>query len=307
MEPVKIERTDATLSIDGAVIKQIREQQLLTQLYVAKMVGVTTDTISRWENKRYPTIKRINAQRLAEALEVELEQIVCADTAGRKSQQFENKFSVKLWLGLVVIAVFIAGGLWLLIPANIIAERVLPSYAAPGATIPVHISLVGAGARGVVRETLPDGCTLVSAVPEPSSFDKEKRLIRWIVQIGEKPFDIYYVAKVKQRVVLNSMLRFDGVMVARTATGSDHVELIGANQLVLAHIHWADLNGDSIIDDDEMLEASCLGENMVGLPLDMDSVEDLWIEEYYHWSDQMGNFVPGKASVQGEDFAAVIK
>ena len=45
------------VKIDGARVRRLREQKGLTQLYVATAVQVTTDTISRWENKRYPSIK----------------------------------------------------------------------------------------------------------------------------------------------------------------------------------------------------------------------------------------------------------
>jgi len=64
------------VNIDGAEIRRIREEKGLTQLYVATVVGVTTDTISRWENRRYPTIKKENAVKLAEALEVQLADII---------------------------------------------------------------------------------------------------------------------------------------------------------------------------------------------------------------------------------------
>ena len=46
--------------------KEIREKKGLTQLYIATAVGVTTDTISRWENRRYPSIKTENGEKLAE-------------------------------------------------------------------------------------------------------------------------------------------------------------------------------------------------------------------------------------------------
>lgn len=64
------------VNIDGAKIRRIREEKGLTQLYVATVVGVTTDTISRWENRRYPTIKKENAIKLAEALEAQLADII---------------------------------------------------------------------------------------------------------------------------------------------------------------------------------------------------------------------------------------
>ncbi len=64
------------VNIDGAKIRQIREEKGLTQLYVATVVGVTTDTISRWENRRYPSIKKENAVKLAEALEAQMADII---------------------------------------------------------------------------------------------------------------------------------------------------------------------------------------------------------------------------------------
>ena len=64
------------VNIDGARIRRIREEKGLTQLYVATVVGVTTDTISRWENRRYPNIKKENALKLAEALEAQLADII---------------------------------------------------------------------------------------------------------------------------------------------------------------------------------------------------------------------------------------
>ena len=64
------------VKIDGAKVRSLREARGLTQLFLATAVEVTTDTISRWENKRYPTIKRENGLKLAEALEVDLDEIL---------------------------------------------------------------------------------------------------------------------------------------------------------------------------------------------------------------------------------------
>ncbi len=54
-----------SIAVDGTSLRRIREEKRLTQLYVSKVVGVTTDTVSRWENNRYPTIRRDNAVKLA--------------------------------------------------------------------------------------------------------------------------------------------------------------------------------------------------------------------------------------------------
>ncbi len=298
MKLSEITKNDVTVNVDGLAIKRIREQQSLTQLYVAKVVGVTTDTISRWENNRYPTIKRVNAQKLAEALEVDLEQILRAvDAQMEQLDKGKKTRNIKVWISVVAIAVVAAVcGMWLwrAHPIHIVAERLLPSYASPGMIIPVQISLHGAGVRGVVRETLPAGWEFVSAMPVPSSVDKDKGLLRWIVQIADSPVNIYYLVKVAADGVLDSMPSFDGGVVIRNTADSAREELIGVNRLVIAHIHWADLNGDGVIDDDEMLEAASLSENMLDLPLDLDSVEELWIEEQYHWSVQENTFIPNK-------------
>ena len=74
------------IKIDGGKIRRLRESKGLTQLYLATYVGVTTDTISRWENKRYQTIKQGNALKLAEALEVALDEILDTEQVGQEPQ-----------------------------------------------------------------------------------------------------------------------------------------------------------------------------------------------------------------------------
>jgi transcriptional regulator with XRE-family HTH domain len=296
MESVAMDKFESTVNVDGGAIKLLREQQSLTQLYVAKMVGVTTDTISRWENNRYPTIKRINAERLAEALEVSIDDILSNAAENLTASNAGNRHLLrKLWL-LIGAMVCLSLGLlllWLFSLPEIKSERVLPSYGAPSAIIPVQLRLSGAGVRGVVRETLPRGWSFIAASPQPDSVDPETGLIRWIVQLDEKPFEIYYLVKVPTGFPLNQMAAFDGELIAHAPTGRNRCELIGANKLVVAKIHWADLNGDGLIDDDEMLDASYLSENMPNLPLDLDAVEELWIEEQYYWNDELLRFVPG--------------
>lgn len=308
METDDISKLESTAKIDGAVIKKLREQQSLTQLYVAKMVGVTTDTISRWENNRYPTIKRSNAERLAEALEVPIEDILSIDNHSVDTDHTATSHpSRRTWLIIVslVSATVLILIFWLLYVPEIKSERILPSYGAPNAVIPVQLRLSGTGVRGVVRETLPKGWTFVAASPRPDSVDIETGLIRWIVQLDESPQKIYYLVKIPADVVLNELATFNGELIAHTPTGRTRRELIGANKLVVAKIHWADLNGDGLIDDDEMLDATYLSDNVPELPLDLDAVEELWIEEQYYWNAELLRFksgiLPQESSSQNGD------
>ncbi len=294
MTAEKKQKNDGMIQIDGAAIRQAREDQSLTQLYVAKMVGVTTDTISRWENNRYPTIKRPNAEKLAEALEVPLERILRQDDETPqppvRSWRLSRRWTlVVTLLGLLSIGVT----LWLWPQPPIVAERVLPSYAAPGAVFPVQLRFSNGTVRGVVREQLPHGWRFVSSVPMPDSVDEETGLVRWIVQMQDQPLTIYYLVQVDPQAALKTMMRFDGELVAHTATQRSRIELIGADQLVIQHIHWADLNADLMIDDDEMLDASYLSENMPGMALDLDAVEAMWIEDHYYWDEALRHFQPG--------------
>jgi transcriptional regulator with XRE-family HTH domain len=64
-----------TVAIDGTKIKAIRESKGLTQDYLATVVGVAIRTVSCWENNRSPNIKRENAESVALALEVSVEDI----------------------------------------------------------------------------------------------------------------------------------------------------------------------------------------------------------------------------------------
>ena len=63
----------AMVKIDGTRVRAIREQKGLTQLYVATVVEVTTDTVSRWENGKQrigegdlpvTTLLEVSARRL---------------------------------------------------------------------------------------------------------------------------------------------------------------------------------------------------------------------------------------------------
>ena len=292
----KPQKNDTMLQIDGTAIRQAREDQSLTQLYVAKMVGVTTDTISRWENNRYPTIKRPNAEKLAEALEVTLEEILWHPQEEETvPPQADSRRILRRGMFILLFVVLLSGvvTVWLWPRPAILAERILPSYAAPGAVFPVQLRFSSGSIRGVVREQLPQGWRFMSSVPAPDSVDPETGLVRWIVQLQEQPLTIYYLVQVDPEARLKSMMRFEGELVAHTTTERTRIELIGADQLVVQHIHWADLNADLMIDDDEMLDASYLSENMPGMDLDLDAVEAIWIEDHYYWDEQNRQFVPG--------------
>lgn len=293
---------DANLKIDGEVIRRLREEQGLTQLYVAKVVGVTSDTISRWENNRYPSIKTANAQRLAEALEVKVDAIVqqpedeavveTHETAAQRS--FPGVTIALLGVGgaIVVVGLIV---MWKILTApdpDVWAERLLPSYAAPGTEVPVKLTFTGEAARIVVREQIPAGWELVAAIPEPDSFDPASGLMRWIMEVGQEPASIHYLTRVAEQAPLHSLQKFNGELVLRSEVPArGRIGMVGANQLVIEQVHWADLNADNRIDDDEMLDASYLAESAGSLSLGMEKLEKLWMAEHYYWDPAAHIFV----------------
>ena len=142
-----------SVAIDGNVIRKIREEKRLTQLYVSKVVGVTTDTVSRWENNRYPTIMRDNALKLAEALEVDIDEILKQDEdlESVDSDNLSPEPKNKNWIYYLLLAgVALIGLLFLFLqpsssPAPVLqAKRLLPVFAAPGSRILVQVELSSA-------------------------------------------------------------------------------------------------------------------------------------------------------------------
>ncbi|HEX2770242.1 MAG TPA: helix-turn-helix transcriptional regulator, partial [Geobacteraceae bacterium] len=134
------------VAIDGARIRSIRETNKLTQLYVANVVGVTTDTISRWENNRYPTIKRENAEKLASALEVALAEIVKGEDSPAPAEETplppgnRGRRAAMILFGLLLVIAAMAFLFGHLAP-HTTAARKLPRFSAPGEIIPVQIKV----------------------------------------------------------------------------------------------------------------------------------------------------------------------
>ncbi|PLX82855.1 MAG: XRE family transcriptional regulator [Desulfuromonas sp.] len=296
-----------TVCLDGAEIRRQREAKKLTQLYVAKVVGVTTDTISRWENNRYPSVKRENAIRLAEALEASVENILrrepeeTAAEAPRPKEKARFPFSPWQVFGLgALLLVLAAGALFFRkgeVPqAGVLAERFLPQYAAPGSLIPVRVRLETEDqVKGfILREHFPAGWKLIEATPPASSLDNEAGTVRWIVKPGEERPLIVYLLKVSSGAELDLDAEFRGEVVANPNGSSAPAQVEGMSLLRTAPYLWADLNGDSVVDDSEMLQASDTVDEMKGVHLDWKLLESIWDAGSYSWVQKKQRFVPVK-------------
>lgn len=293
----------SSVCLEGNLLKRIREEKRLTQLYVSKVVGVTTDTISRWENNRYPSMRRENALKLAEALEVTIEELLRRPPAAEPPPSGRNALP---WIigGVAVLAV-LAGILMAYVttlhrapppPASITAERVLPAFAAPGAVIPVQVRLTQRSGEGgyILREYLPKGWKLLQSSPPASSLDNDNGMARWIVKAGDTRERIVYLVEVARNAKAGSVGIFQGEVVAGSGESQAAVPVQGAGRAPVAPILWADLNGDARIDDGEMLEASHTVDEMAGVHIDWLELERLWNAGGYRWDEGRAKFVPVK-------------
>lgn len=298
------------VKIDGAKIRQLRESKGLTQLYLATAVEVTTDTISRWENKRYPTIKKENGLRLAEVLEVELDEIL--DHSDRDSQEDETEVIIEDQGTSSLAASFnfapfkkialIAGSFLILVSLlvwwlgsgteemTVSARRILPVHTVAGQPFPVAITVNTDSATPqtlILKETLPPGAVLLSAIPKTSTVDQPVSEIKWLRKITDEQIFVY-VAKIEQPS--GSVAHFTGTIAARRASGA-HILVSGDTKIGINKYHWADSDGDGFIGDEEILTVYDTFSEIEGLDLDIDQVEEMWLGSGYRWDDSSGTFL----------------
>ena len=286
------------IRIDGAKVRQLREDRGLTQLYMATAVEVTTDTISRWENRRYPTIKRDNGLRLAAALEVELEEILeKADTAANSAEKSPHpsrathlgiplkRYNLLLNIGLaVMIPVVISLMIWKKQhdsgEIQVEATRSLPAACAPGLSFPVIITVhTGREMVLLVRETVPAGVEILKTVPDATT--QADNTLKWIRKEGGEQLLTGYLARVAGEY--GTQLTFSGSVAVRQEQKQE-ADISGDDSLRLEPVHWADTNGDFIISDDEILEVYDKFGGLSGLGLDLDSIEEIWMGSGYRWN-----------------------
>lgn len=296
--PEKFDKSAAvSLAIDGSRIKSIREGKKLTQLYVASVVGVTTDTISRWENNRYPSIKRDNAEKLARALEVELSEIVRPEPAGEAPDLAATAppRGIRLWpvAALVVIVVMLLTATLLTRrpAAPPTAVRWTPRFAAPGEIIPVQIKVTRRQdemSGFILKEKLPKGFQMFSSLPASSATDPSRSAVKWLVPGGSSSVVISYSIKVPAGEPAGKEARISGEVVVRKG-GTTRTEAVGGSDTIrIGSYHWADLNGDGRIDDDEIMPAYYICEAMKDLGLDWKTIEAIWSGKGYRWDARTG-------------------
>jgi transcriptional regulator with XRE-family HTH domain len=302
------------VKVDGAKIKHLRESQGLTQLYLATAVQVTTDTISRWENKKYPTIKKENGVKLAEALNVELDELLLVEevtTVNESSaatspveeisplsspQPQYTSSSKRMIMGLLAIGVFFFCGyaLWhsLTPPPDplIFAERDLPHHGIPGQPFPVLIRVTGITADNpatvIIKENLPTGAKIVKIAPDNSGGAMKKETVKWLKKI-DGPTTFAYVATITGEE--NSTFAFSG-NASVSGDFSTPADVAGNNSILLGAFHWADTDQDGRINDNEILAVHERYKEIEGIDVDIQTIEAIWLGSGYSWNPKTKSF-----------------
>jgi transcriptional regulator with XRE-family HTH domain len=306
--------------IDGAEVRRIREERGLTQLYVATVVQVTTDTISRWENRRYPSIKKENAEKLAEALGVELADLLEREvlpatpegaTPGSAQEMADPETSTPPALPLATPKrrywVWLAGGLlaalalflwfrFFAVPGHeplpaITATRTLPNHVPPGQEFPVLLRVAApttASFALIVRENLPAGCRLTGATPAATAPTGRSGQISWVSRLEGRERLFAYRLTTPLPGQSGPDLRFHGQVVA--GGQGETTTITGPEQLRLAPYHWADLNGDNRIDDEEILWVYDQIGDVEGFDRLRDEVDRIWTAGGYRWDAASGHY-----------------
>ena len=289
---------NSIVHIDGSTIKRLREEQQLTQLYIATAVEVTVDTISRWENKRYPGIKKENGLKLARALGVELEDITQQkddETIPEQQETSQGIFPERNRLArylpwLIVACVVILGtaaGVYFRGMGNTMsslqAVRLLPEHTAPGQPFPVVVMVSGAegtSAPVLIREHITGDCVANEPGPDGKEFGTSPK---WVGRLENGSAFFSYVVHPAPGITPEKEIIFRGEVVLE-ADQQERLQIQGPERVRITLYHWADLDKDSVISDTEILKVY---ETWAfdGSGFDLDVVEELWQAGSYQWNE----------------------
>ncbi len=305
------------VKINGRKIRELREAQDLTQLYMATTVEVTTDTISRWENRRYPSIKKANALKLAEALQVKLSEILdeeektsqpqvkhdmaenapppaAPDIIPPKTAPGSKKKSLPLitaaGIGIIIAALWWWQSSYL--NPRISAQRILPAHSVPGRSFPVLLRIRNTGRKPlsfIIREYIPAGAKVI--LPHSAAavtVDSKTGSLKCLGRIKHGELTLGYVLKTNRGTTATLKLR--GTITSRRFGGRPQA-ITGNNEIKMLPFHWADKNMDNRIDDQEILTVYDDYSEVKGLKIDMDLIEDIWFGSSYSWNAKTGKFI----------------
>ncbi len=289
----------AMVQVSGTKVRALREEQNLTQLYVATAVGVTTETISRWERQEAPTLKEENGIKLADALAVSLSEILVVPE--EKAEQVEAVSPVsrsKKTLLFIAANVLLLGVLLFFIitfrSADVLqlsAQRRMPAHTVSGHPFPVVVEVVfesGKDSSLLFKEQLAAGCNVVASMPQATVVDGG--FLKWIDKDGPGKRVFSYIARcVAREEAENEPLSFTGTLLVRQSS-REEITVDGRSRIRLLEFHWADSDKNNIIDDEELLAVYDDFGRVEGLGVNVEEVESIWMGSGYRWEAKLSTF-----------------
>ena len=281
--------------ICGSKVRSLREQQNLTQLYLATAVGVTTETISRWERQEAPTVKKENGQKLADALTVSLAEILAPlqQMAVEGPVASGGPWKKKYWIAAVLLAAVLLFLLWSRQNNGLVhlsAKRIMPAHSVADHPFPVVIDVDFVSERNrsfLLTEQLPGGCRVLHTLPV-TTVAGEGRL-KWIDKNGSGKRSFSYLASCSAESDKEVSFSFNGFLLVRESSKNE-IPVNGRSRLRLSTFHWADSDRNKSIDDEELLAVYDDFGRVDGLEVDVEEVEAIWMGSGYRWDAEQGVF-----------------
>ncbi len=290
----KIQSGVAMMTISGSGIRALREKQELTQLYLATAVGVTTETISRWERAEYPTIKRENGLKLAEALGVGPDALVAPPETPAPEEvtaapslpsappgKKDRRWLLILLLPLILLYLYFSPSKQ--VSADFSVQRMLPEHTISGHFFPVVIKAVSDSRQTsslILKEQLPASCRVLQTVPAAAAVDEN--LLKWVDKNGSGERLFAYLATCDFPEDANPS--FDGSLLIRQSSRHEF-PVNGRSRIRSEPFHWADRNKDNVIDDEELLGVYDDYGQVKELHLDVEFIESIWMGSGYRLED----------------------
>lgn len=300
----------AMVCVSGSKVRSLREEQHLTQLYLATAVGVTTETISRWERQESPTLKEENGLKLADALSVSLEEILFVSEAiEEREEKEEEKTKVestalssgrqkvkKVLLFVLANTVLLGVCLFLIVTfrgadvLHLSAKRIMPAHSVAGYPFPVVIEVNFESEKNLsllLKEQLPKDCSVIHTVPQATVADDG--FLKWIEKDGPGKRNFSYVVKCLAGKETQESLSFEGTLLVRQSSRQEAI-VNGRSHLRLLEFHWADSDKNHIVDDEELLAVYDDFGRIEGLQVDIEEVESIWMGSGYRWNQEQASF-----------------
>ncbi len=297
----------AMVCVSGSKVRSLREEQQLTQLYLATAVGVTTETISRWERQESPTLKEENGLKLADALSVSLEEILFVSEKIEEKEEVKTEVEStalpsirqkikKILLFIIANTVLLGVCVFLIVTfrgadvLHLSAKRIMPAHSVAGYPFPVVIEVNFESEKNLsllLKEQLPESCSVIHTVPQATVADDG--FLKWIEKDGPGKRNFSYVVKCLAVKETQKSLSFEGTLLVRQSSRQEAI-VDGRSRLRLLEFHWADSDKNNIVDDEELLAVYDDFGRIEGLKVDVEEVESIWMGSGYRWNQEQLSF-----------------